>query len=145
MSEIVGVIYPVPSKFVDRLFDGKANVFVKYVAHNNTKLVPKHRVIFYASHGSKKLVGEGTVEKVEFLNPETVIAKYKERLFLNESEFYAYVRMSPSRTPSKMMLTLVLKKLSKYPIPVDYGRPITMAGQYLGNNEYDSLVSKNKG
>jgi len=145
MSEIVGVIYPVPSKFVDRLFNEKANVFVKYVAHNTTKLVPKHRVIFYASHGSKKLVGEGTLERVEFLSPETVIARYKERLFLNESEFYAYVGSSPSRTPSKLMLTLVLNKLSKYPNPVDYGRPITMAGQYLGVNEYNSLIGKNKG
>jgi hypothetical protein len=107
-------------------------------------LAPKHRVIFYASHGSKKLVGEGTVEKVEFLSPEVVIAKYKERLFLNESEFYAYVGRSPSRTPSKEILTLVLKKLNKYPKPVDYSRPITMAGQYLGINEYDSLVGKCK-
>lgn len=144
MSEIIGVIYPIPREFVDRLFDGKTKVFVKYVVHNTTKLAPKHKVIFYASHGSKKLVGEGTVEKVEFLSPEAVIAKYKELLFLNETEFYAYVGRSPSRTPSKAMLTLVLKKLNKYPKPVGYNRPITMAGQYIGVNEYNSLIGKYK-
>ncbi|MGD0028086.1 MAG: DUF365 domain-containing protein [Candidatus Bathyarchaeia archaeon] len=144
MSEIIGAIYPVPREFVDRLFDGKTKVFVKYVVHNTTKLAPRHKVIFYASHGSKKLVGEGTVEKVEFLSPEAVFAKYKERLFLNESEFYAYVGRSLSRTRSKMMLTLVLKKLHKFAQPVGYSRPITMAGQYLGINEYDSLIGKYK-
>lgn len=144
MSDIRGAIYPIPKKFVDRLFDGETKVFVKYVAHNTTKVAPKHRVIFYASYGSKKLVGEGTVERVEFLSPEAVIAKHKEQLFLNESEFYAYVGRSPSRAPSKEMLTLVLKKLHKYPKPIDYSRPITMAGQYLRADDYDSITGKHK-
>jgi hypothetical protein len=136
---MIGAIYPIPIELVHRLFDGKKRVFVKYVAHDSTKLAPRHKVVFYASHGSRKLIGEGTIEKVEFLNPEAVLARYREDLFLNEEEFQAYVSRSPSRTPSKKMLTFVMKKLKKYSKPVDYDRPVTMAGQYLSVNEYRIL------
>jgi hypothetical protein len=142
MSEINGVIFPIPAKLVDRLFRGNTKVFVKYVAHNTTRLAPKHKVIFYASHGSKKLIGEGIIEKVEFLTPQKVLEKYKDQLFLNESELHAYVTRSPSRSSSKEMLTLVLKKLKKFPKPIDYNKPITMAGQYLSAEEYSSLIQK---
>jgi hypothetical protein len=142
MRELIGIIYPIPMNFSDRLFDGKTKVFVKYVAHNSTQLAPKHKVIFYGSHGSKKLVGEGTIEKVEFLTPEGAITKYKEELFLTKDEIYDYVKRSPSRTPSKEMLTLVLKRLKKYQRPIQYHKPITMAGQYLSSSEYNSLIRK---
>jgi hypothetical protein len=142
MNDIVGTIYPIPVELVERLFEGNVKVFVKYVAHNTTRLAPKHKVIFYASHGSKKLIGEGTIEKVEFLTPQKVLEKYKDQLFLNEAELDAYVKRSPSRSSSKEMLTLVLKKLKKFPRPIDYKKPITMAGQYLSAEEYSSLIQK---
>lgn len=133
-------MYPLPIELIDRLFDDRPKVFVKYVAHNTTKLLPKHKVVFYGSHGSRKLIGEGTIEKVEFLTPEAVLSRHKEDLFLNQEELLAYVRRFPSRTPSKEMLILVMKKLKRYPVPVDYNRPITMAGQYLTAAEYGSLI-----
>lgn len=142
MNEILAVIYPIPVELVDRLFDGKTKVFVKYVAHNSTKLTPKHKVIFYGSHGSKKLVGEGIIEKVEFLTPEEAITKYKEELFLTKDEIYDYVKRSPSRNLSKEMLTLVLKRLKKYRKPIQYPKPITMAGRYLSSSEYSPLTQK---
>ena len=140
MREILGVIYPIPVDFADRLFDGKPKVFVKFLPHNSTKLAPRHKIIFYASHGSKKLVGEGIIEKVEFLTSEKVLTRYKDDLFLNEAEFYTYVKRSPSRTSSKEMLTLVLRRLRKYPKSIEYDRPITMAGQYLSAEDYNSLM-----
>lgn len=139
---MIGVIYPLPIEFIDRLFDGRPKVFVKYTAHNRTRLVPRHRVVFYGSHGSKRLIGEGTIEKIEFLTPEAVLSKHKENLFLNQEELLAYVRRVPSRTLSKEMLTLVMKKLKRYPVPVDYNKPITMAGQYLTAAEYSSLIHR---
>jgi len=142
MNEIVGSVYPIPAELADRLFEGNTKVFVKYVAHNTTRLEPKHKVIFYASHGSKKLIGEGIIEKVEFLTPQKVLEKYKDQLFLNETELHAYVTRSPSRSSSKEMLTLVLKKLKRFPKPIDYNKPITMAGQYLSHSEYNSLIQK---
>jgi len=142
MRELIGVIYPIPINFIDRLFDGETKVFVKYVAHNSTQLAPKHKVIFYGSRGSKELVGEGIIEKVEFLTPEEAITKYKEELFLTKDEIYDYVKRSLSRTLSKEMLTLVLKRLKKYHRPIQYHKPITMAGQYLSSSEYNSLMQK---
>jgi len=146
---MIGLIYPIPVVFVDRLFDGKTKVFVKFLAHTSTKAAPRHKVIFYASNGPKKLVGEGTIRKVEFLTPERVLAKYKDELFLNEAELSAYVKRS-SWTPrtmrdSKEMLTLVLRNLRKYSKPIEYNKPITMAGQYLTAEEYDSLMKNQKG
>jgi len=142
MNEIVGAIYPIPAELADRLFEGNIKVFVKYVAHNTTRLAPKHKVIFYASHGSKKLIGEGIIEKVEFLTPQKVLEKYKDQLFLNETELHSYVTIFPSRTSSKEMLTLLLKKLKRFPKPIDYNKPISMAGQYLNAEEYSSLIQK---
>ncbi|MGB9923348.1 MAG: DUF365 domain-containing protein [Pseudothermotoga sp.] len=142
MNDIVGTIYPIPAGLAERLFRGNTKVFVKYVAHNTTRLAPKHKVIFYASHGSKKLIGEGIIEKVEFLTPQKVLEKYRDQLFLNEAELHTYVKRSPSRSSSKEMLTLVLKKLKKFPKPIDYNKPITMAGQYLSAEEYSSLIQK---
>ena len=139
---IIGVIYPVPTNIVYRLFDGKTKIFVKFLVHNSTKLAPNHKILFYASQGLKKIVGEGIIEKVEFLTPEKVISKYNEQLFLNESEFFAYINRSSRRTPSKEMLTLKLKKLKKYPKPIEYEKPITMAGQYLSAEEYSTLIHK---
>ncbi len=141
MNSIVGVIYPIPAEFAVRFYEGNAKVFVKYVAHNTTRLEPKHKVIFYASQGPKMLIGEGIIEKVEFLTPKKVFEKYEEQLFLSKAELYNYVTASPARSSSKEMLTLVLKKLKRFPKPFDYEKPITMAGKYLGAQEY-SLIKK---
>jgi len=127
MNEIVGAIFPVPTELVNRLFEGETKVFVKYVAHSNTRLSPGHKIVFYASRGSKELIGEGIVEKVEFLTPDEVLSKFKNELFLDAAEFHAYVGKWPSRT-SKRIMTLVLKKLKKYQKPIIYGKPMTMAG-----------------
>jgi len=142
IANIIGVIYPVPKDIAERLFNEKAKVFFKFLAHNSTKLAPKNRVIIYASHGSKKLIGEGIIEKVEFLTPEEAITKYKKELFFTKDEIYNYVKKSPSRTPSKEVLTLTLKGLRKYRKPIHYPKPITMAGQYLSSSEYNSLMQK---
>jgi hypothetical protein len=139
MDKIMGAIFPIPVDLVYRLFDGKTKVFVKYMAHNSTRLAMKNKIVFYASHGSKKLIGEGTIAKLEFLTPAGVLTKYKEFLFLSEEELQAYASRSLSRTPSKEMLTLTLDKIKRYPKPVDYDRPVTMAGQYLTQEEYNKL------
>jgi len=142
MHDIIGAIYPIPRYLKDRFFDGKTKVFVKFLARKSTRLAPKDKIIFYVSRGSKKLVGEGVIQKVEFLTPQDVMAKYRQLLFLNEDEFYAYVKRSPMRTESKEMLTLVLKDLREYTAPIQYDRPMTMTGQYLTAAEYNSLISR---
>lgn len=139
-TETRGAIFPIPDLFKDRLFDGKHNVFVKYLSHNSTKLTARKKILFYASGVVKALVGEGEIEKIEFLLPQEVIRSYGNELFLSESEFKTYGRSSASRAPSKKVLTLVLKKLRKYPKPIKLIKAMTMAGLYINAEEYDSLV-----
>lgn len=142
MNRIVGAIYPVPLELISRLFDGKVKVFVKYVAHNTTKLVPKHKIVFYASHGSKEVVGEGTIDKIELLTPNEALEKYGDKLFLNKEELTEYTKHQPKREPSKKMLVLSLSKPRKYPQGIKYKRPITMAGEYLTQEKYSALFEE---
>jgi hypothetical protein len=139
MSEIIGAIYPVPSLLTNRLFESETKevVFVKYLSRNSTKLLPKHKIIFYASRGQKKLIGEGTIEKVEFLSPGVVLSKYRDVLFLTEDEFLDYVG-----NRKQFVLTITLKQLVRYHMPIDYCKAITMTGQYVIKGEYSTLMKK---
>ena len=40
------------------------------------KLKPGHKILFYASHGIKGIIGEAQVEGVEFLTPNETLEKY---------------------------------------------------------------------
>lgn len=70
-KEFVGVIYPIPLNLIHRFFDQGKNVFVKYLPKPRS-YQPKvgDKVLFYASHDIHKIVGEGAVQNVEFLEPK---------------------------------------------------------------------------
>jgi len=139
MGKMIGVVYAVPLELTNRLFDGKTKVFVKVTGHESTKLLPKHKIVFYASHGEKKLIGEGVIEKVEFLNPTQILSKYKQDLFIDEQEFLNYVGKR------QRILTLQLRGLKKYHKSIQSNEVITMAGKYLTSEQYESLINeKNK-
>ena len=141
MSRIAGIIFPIPKDFVDRLLVENRNVFVKYLARSTgLRIAPKHKVLFYASHGSKDIVGEGQIEEIEFLTPNEVLTKYGPKTFLNEDELTTYMLRQPKRDSSKRMLVLVLSKIKRYRSPVKYEKPISMAGQYLTREDYMQLL-----
>jgi hypothetical protein len=141
MNEITAVIYPVPLNLVDRFFSEKKSVFVKYLARNTqVQISPKNKMVFYASHGSKEIVGDGAIESVEFLTPDEVLAKYDDKVFLNKEELKEYMLLQPRRTSSKKLLTLNLSKIRKYRHPIRIEKPITMTGQYLSRDEYREMV-----
>lgn len=143
MNKVAAVVYPVPLRMVDRFFIEKKSVFVKYLARNTrVQLSPKNKMVFYASHGSKEIVGEGIIEAVEFLTPDEVLAKYDDKVFLNKEELREYVLLQPCRTSSKKLLTLTLSKIRKYNNPIRIGKPITMTGQYLTKEEYMEIFHK---
>jgi hypothetical protein len=141
MNRIIGVIFPVPKEFVDRLLVDKRNIFVKYVPRTaSVQITPKQKLLFYASHGSKEIVGEGLIEAIQFLTPNEVLEKYGHKVFLNKDELTSYTRRQPNRDSSKKMLVLVLSKLRKYSYPKKFYRSITMVGQYLTEKEYQELA-----
>ena len=138
MSGIVGVVYPIPISLVDRIL--KKKIFVKYLARSSTKLKPKHKVLFYISHGSQQVIGEGTIEKVEFLTPDEALLKYGDELLLNKEELTNYMVKQSGRTPTKKMLVLNLINIRKFAKEIKYPRPLTMTGEYLTKEEYLSLM-----
>jgi len=142
MNKIIGMIFPVPLQFVDRLFVAHRNVFVKYTRTTSLKLIPKHKVLFYASHDSKEVVGEGIIEKMEFLTPTEALEKYGDKVFLNKDELAYYTTQQPGRPSGKKMLTLVLTKLRRYSCGIKYERPITMTGEYLTEEKHSGLLQK---
>ena len=143
MRDIAGVIYPIPLEFVSRIFAEQKKVFVKYVAHETCiGLVPKNKILFYASLGQKEIVGEAIIKTIEFLTPIRVLEKYGDNVFLNRDELMEYASQQSSRTISKKMLVLVLSKPRRYARGINYEKPITMAGEYLTKERYNALFQE---
>jgi hypothetical protein len=141
MDKIIGVVFPVPQELVDRLLVEGRNIFVKYLPRvTSVNIMPKSKLLFYASHASKKIVGEGVVDTIEFLAPNEVFAKYGHKVFLNKDELTEYTIQQPNRDCSKKMLVLVLSKLRKYSEPKKFCGKISMVGQYLTVRQYRELV-----
>lgn len=101
--------------------------------------MPKSKILFYASHASKKIVGEGVIDTIEFLAPNEVFEKYGHKVFLNKDELTEYTVRQPNRDCSKKMLVLVLSKLRKYSEPKKFNGKISMVGQYLTLRQYREL------
>ncbi len=53
MSKMKGAIYAVPANLMDRLFSENSRVFIKITGHASSKIAPKHKIVFYASHDEK--------------------------------------------------------------------------------------------
>lgn len=143
MIKIVGVVFPVPEKFVSRLLSGKRNVFVKYVARStNLRIAPGNKLILYASGGSKELVGEGVIQAIEFLTPIEALEKHGDKVFLDRDELIKYATQVPERKLTKKMLVLVLSRVKTYSPRLKWKKPITMTGQYLTQDRYKELSGK---
>jgi hypothetical protein len=97
-------------------------------------------VIFYASHGSKEIIGEGVIESIEFLTPDEVWQKYDGKIFLDRKELHEYTTSQPTRTSTKKMLVITLRKLKKYKSGIKYLKPITMTGEYITKKDYNFLM-----
>lgn len=143
-KKVVGVTFPVPKWFLDRILDEGKTVFVK---PSTLKLKPGMKIIFYASHEDQGWHGEAEVENVEyFKNVEEIIKKYKNELFLTPEELRKYERdrakwHSRGRRPRPWMV-VKLKNVRKYPRPVKPPRFIAVSGRYVKEKEYKEILKK---
>jgi hypothetical protein len=128
-TEILGIIFPVLSTHLLRFFDGGKKVFVKFLAREATpaKLQPGSRLYFYESGSGKKIVGEAKVVKIESGKFDEVLARFREELFLTESELGTYAGQRRDKT----MVVLTLEDVRKYAIPLALKQSVTMAGRYM--------------
>ncbi len=133
MSDFIGVIFPIPQQFIERFFIDKKNVFVKFLTGESTSLKEGQIFLFYASYGTKKIVGEGIIKNIEFLKASQVYRKYPNKLFLEKDELFEYVGY---RT-FKKMLTIELSNIMKYEESLITPIPITIAGLLITKKQYE--------
>lgn len=129
---IKGYLFPVPHKFVSRLFSGKKDVFVKLSRRRLRFLAPGNSLLFYDS-GSHEVVGEARIKEILYVDTEVIWKKLGSRIFLQRKEFTDYVARSPlgPRKNPKKMTAFVLEKIIKYSTPKKPQKRVTPAGYYL--------------
>ncbi|ASJ03810.1 hypothetical protein A3L09_10655 (plasmid) [Thermococcus profundus] len=143
-EEVVGVTFPVPKWFLDRILKEGKTVFVK---PSTLRVQPGMKVIFYASREGQAWLGEAEVEAVEQLtNVEEVIKKYGDELFLTPKELRQYEKErekwhSRGRRPRPWMV-LKLKNVMKYSKPVKPPRFIAVSGRYVKEKEYREILRR---
>lgn len=129
---ILGVIFPLSERIINFMFENKRDIFVKYMPRDNPekseKKLEKGMVVYFYQSGSNKIiVGEATIENVEYLKMGQIFDKYFDRLLTTEDELKEY---SKGRE-EKRALVLELNNFIKYDQEIQLPIPITMAGLYL--------------
>jgi len=143
-ERVVGVTFPVPKWFLDRILDEGKTIFVK---PSTLRVKPGMKVVLYASREGQAWLGEAEVESVEFVNSvEEIIKKYERELFLTPKELREYERErqkwhSRGRRPRPWMV-LRLRNIRKYPKPVKPPRFIAVSGRYIKEREYREILRK---
>jgi len=140
MNTIIGAIFPVSMEHSNRIFKQSEVAFVKYSKFR--KLERNLKIIFYVSK-EKILSGEGTIEKIETLDPEIAWVRFGNKIFLNRDEFNHYAEKSPIRGAKRKMSKItvyLLKNLKKYSGRKKFTNGITPAGRYVSKNEYTAIL-----
>lgn len=139
MNEIYAVIYAVPKKFTDRLFESSRLVFLKYTPHEviSENLKSCKKLLFYESYGEKEIIGEGNIEKIELLDLEEILNKYEKELFLTKEELYSY-----SNGREKKPLVFTLQNSQNFNKKIKLKRQITMSGKLISKKEYEKLLDE---
>lgn len=143
-DKIVGAIFPVPFQFLDRFFEEGKDVFVKYPTLFK-QFKRGMKLLFYSSRKINAIVGEGTIDNFLILSPSEILKRYKNRLFLTEKEFKEYSKEGGFlRRKSKKFLVVELKAIKQFNTPVKPKKFVTVAGEYLTDERYRSILSRAK-
>ncbi len=134
------VIYPLPSHLASRILQSKKSVFVKYSTHEiiSPKLASCKKLLLYVSDSNKEIAGEADIVSISLMTLSDVVSAYGSSLFLTEDELREY---SGGRDNKKMMV-FMLGGITKYPEAKCLGRRITMVGEYMTREEYNSLIDE---
>lgn len=139
--DITGVIYPLPYEVAMNIFKKKKNIFVKYLTHEPTKrteilLKNGMKLFIYSSKSNKSIIGEAVIEAISFMNLFEILSKFKEDLFITESELRKY---SEGREHKKAQV-LKIKDIILYNREKPINKPITMTGIYVTNQNKKELL-----
>lgn len=132
------VIYPLPLNIASRILFEKKSVFTKYPTHEilSPRLKSCKKLLFYVSGSNKEITGEADIVSIDLMVISEVLSKYRNNLFLTEDELREY----SNGRDNKNMMVFSLDNLTTYSEPKYLGHGITMVGEYLSKEEYESLV-----
>ena len=86
MSEIIGVTFPIPKKFINRFFEQGKTVFIK-PATIYKEIEKGQKFIFYQSQQDVGYIGEALIKKIELHdNPLIFFDIFDDKIFLKKIE-----------------------------------------------------------
>ena len=140
MSEIIGVTFPVPKKYISRFFEEDKTVFIK-PATVFKELKPGMKLIFYQSHEDTGYVGEATIKRIIIgEDPLAFFETFRDAVFLTREEAEAYVenqerwqgiRVRKGEARKKNWMALELEDIRPYDTVKKPERFVPVGGKYL--------------
>jgi len=142
-ERVEGVIYALPGDIAMNIFEKEKKIFVKYLPHEPTKktevrLDKGKKIYIYVSGLNKSVIGEAKIKKVEYLDMQEILKKYKKSLMISESELRLYAE---GREFKKAQI-LELENPVLYPQEIKVSVPITMQGAYITNKNKKIIFGK---
>ena len=140
MTDIKGVTYPIPKKFMTRFFDDGKTVFIK-PATCFKEIKPGMKFVFYQSKENTGFIGEAEIHAISFAeDPLIFMDRYEEKLFLTHQELNDYqenqkrwksVRVRKTHSKKRMWMAIELRNIHSYSHIKKGARFIPVGGQYL--------------
>ena len=146
-EEIIGVAYPVPSNLLNRIFKEGKDVFIKHPTCFK-QLKPGHKILFYASHETRAIVGEATIKNIELMKIDQIYEKYGDRVFITKEEAKEYTKPLAERKGKRGKvrdLEFLVIELETPRIFEKYYKPkrfIVVGGKYVTKKEYNEIKGK---
>lgn len=144
-ERVEGVIYALPGDIAMNIFEKEKKIFVKYLPHEPTRktevrLDKGKKLYIYVSGLNKSVIGEAKIKKVDYLDMQEILRKYKKNLMISESE----LRLYAEGRESKKAQVLELENPVIYPKEIKVTMPITMGGAYVTNKNKQSIFGRKK-
>ena len=142
-ERVEGVIYALPSDIAMNIFEKEKKIFVKYLPHEPTRkteirLEKGKKIYIYVSGLNKCVIGEAKIKKVDYLDMQEILRRYKKTLMISESELRLYAE---GREFKKAQI-LELENPVLYPKEMKVSVPITMQGTYITNKNKKIIFGK---
>jgi hypothetical protein len=140
MSEITGVTFPVPKKYIPRFFKDKKTVFIK-PATVFKELRSGMKLVFYQSHEDTGYVWEATIKRIIISeDPFSFFETFGDAVFLTKEEAKAYVtsqerwqgvRVRKGEGKKRAWMALELENIHAYDAVKKPERFVPVGGKYL--------------
>lgn len=146
MSEIIGVSFPIPKRYVPRFFVEGKTVFIKPAT--TFKEVKKGiKFIFYQSHEDTGFVGEAIIKEVTLSeDPVSFYGIYGDKVFLTIAELNKYIEtirkwksgsMKKNKKPREgKWIAIELEHIREYDRTIKPKHFVPVGGLYIKDNIY---------